>query len=459
MNASQKKITQLEFKVRALEELLAVTESSFLEESEKFKKVNEKLKSIIRKHKRTEEQIHHINAIQNLILENSTLGIAFVRDRFFEWVNARVGELLMLPLEQIQGSSTRIIYPSDESYEELGRMAYPTLVRGERSDNTLQLKRSDGTLFWCRFVGKALDAARVHDGSVWMFEDITEAKEAQKLAEESAQQQGRIEMANNILHDVGNAMTGISSYILKPQTERTWQEVESLHKLHDLFIDVEQELINVLGAEKQRALDDFIKALASSLEERNANYLDFTKKMSAAVGHVCSVLDLQRHYLGEKTSPLATKINLLTIVNDTLVMLADNLKKRNIAVVLDAGNENLKVSGDQTRLVRVFLNIIKNVCEAFDEAKSVDDRKLEITVSSDENKKEIKVVFRDNAIGFTPASGEKLFERGFSSKPDGSGIGLHECRSIIESHSGTIVMESNGINSGAVTVITLPVVK
>jgi PAS domain S-box-containing protein len=135
--------------------------------------------------KQAEEEIRHISAIQNLILENSTLGIALVRNRTFEWVNARVGELLMLPLERIQGESCRVIYPSDEAFAELGSKAYPILAGGERSDSVLQLQRSDGSLFWCRFIGKALDPAKPQDGSIWMFEDITERKQAEEMLRNS----------------------------------------------------------------------------------------------------------------------------------------------------------------------------------------------------------------------------------------------------------------------------------
>ncbi len=414
----------------------------------------------ITERREAEEKIRHISAIQNLILENSTLGICLVRNRMFEWVNPRVGELFMLPIEKIQGASTRVIYPSEEVYEELGRKAYPELVGGGRSDTTLQLKRGDGSLFWCRFIGKALNTENVQDGSIWMFEDITEEKEAQKIAEENAQQQGRIEMANNMLHDIGNAMTGISTYVLNPQMEKVWQEIKSLYQLRDLFTDSKNELINVFGKEKQQALNNFMKALIASLETRQTKQSEFSEKISSAVGHVCSVLDLQRHYLKESASPLATKINLATIISDTLVMLSGSLKKRNIEVNLDVQGRDFNISGDQTRLIRVFLNVIKNTCEAFDETGAVEDeRKLEITITPDNDKKIIKVVLADNGIGFTNEIGEKIFDRGFTSKLRGSGIGMHECRSIIESHGGTINMKSNGINTGAETIIIFPILK
>jgi PAS domain S-box-containing protein len=407
--------------------------------------------------KRAEEEIRHISAIQKLILENCTLGIALVRNRVFEWANARVGELLMLPLEQIQGASTRVIYPSDEVYEELGKKGYPVLARGERSDNILQLKRSDGTLFWCRFIGKALNPAKIHDGSVWMFEDVTEAKLAQKLVEESAQQQGRIEMANNMLHDIGNALTGVSSCMTGPQLEKNWPEIKLLRQLQDLFASVEKGLTSLLGETKEKALVGLIDALTSSLQKRNTNSLEFCEKISNAVGHICAVLDLQRYYLKEKSTPLATVFDLKKIIEDALTILSSSLQKRNIQVKMSTDGRRAIVSGDQTRIMRMFLNIIKNIYEAFDDLEPSADRKLEISIRSDMEKQETIILLVDNGIGFSPETREKIFERGFSTKRTGSGIGLHECHAIAESHGGTITLESNGENTGASTIIKFPI--
>jgi PAS domain S-box-containing protein len=413
----------------------------------------------ITERKRAEEEIRHMNTIQKLILENSTLGIALIKNRVFEWVNGRVGELLQLSLDKLQGASTRIIYPSLEAYKHFNEKAYPMLAEGKRSDNVIELKRGDGSLFWGRLIGRALDPKDADGGSVWMLEDMTEEMQARKLAEENAQHKGRIEMANNVLHDIGNAMTGISTYVLKPQMEKEWPELQSLRRLHDLFMDNSRKLIAALGEDKQEALDKFIKALISSFEQKNSQYFEFSEKISGAVAHVCSVLELQRHYLKEKSTPLVTEINIANMINDTLVMMAGSLNKRNIKISFDVYGRKPNISGDQTRLIRVFLNIIKNICEAFDELESEKNRTLEVTVTKDEEKKEIKIVFADNAVGLTREMLRKVFDRGFTTKKDGSGIGLHECRSIVESHGGTMTMKSNGINTGASTIITFPCLK
>jgi signal transduction histidine kinase len=284
--------------------------------------------------------------------------------------------------------------------------------------------------------------------------------ELTKDAEKNALQQGRIETANNILHDIGNAMAGVSSYVLRPQMDKKWQEIQSLYQLRDLFESNEQEIVKVFGKEKQYALDNFMKALIAALEGRNSDYLVFLEKISAAVGHVCSVLELQKRYLREKVLTHAEKINLPAIISDTIVMMSGSFQKRDIEVNFDVEDKEIHISGDKTGLVRVFLNIMKNTCESFDEIKaSKDERKLKIAVSVNEKKGEVKIVFSDNGIGFAAGDAEKVFERGFTSKPNGSGIGLHECRMTIESYGGTITMKSDGMNTGVTTTIIFPIFK
>ena len=135
--------------------------------------------------KRSEAQLKRVNTIQASILHNTAIGIAFVQDRTFEWMNPHLETLFGLAPGAFRGTSTRSIYPSEEAYERLGREAYPVLAQGSPSDSELQLQRADGSMFWCRLVGTALEPAQVHQGSIWLLEDITGRKQAEQRLEES----------------------------------------------------------------------------------------------------------------------------------------------------------------------------------------------------------------------------------------------------------------------------------
>jgi len=130
--------------------------------------------------KRSEEELQRISRLQSVILDNSTVGIALVRNRVFEWVNPRMPELYGLSMEQVLGVSTRIIYPDEETYQSLNAAAYPLLAQGQKVAFETRMRKGDGTVFWCRLEGKALGSSGLEEGVIWIAEDVTERKRAEE---------------------------------------------------------------------------------------------------------------------------------------------------------------------------------------------------------------------------------------------------------------------------------------
>jgi len=130
--------------------------------------------------KRAEEGLQKANRLQSAILENSTVGIALVRKRFIEWVNPQMADLFGIPQEEFQGAPTRIVYHDEETYQKVGNL-YTLIAQGKRASMEAQIRKGDGTPFWCRLEGNALDPAKPHEGSIWIFEDISERKRAEEV--------------------------------------------------------------------------------------------------------------------------------------------------------------------------------------------------------------------------------------------------------------------------------------
>ncbi|VGO17146.1 Sensor kinase CckA [Pontiella desulfatans] len=127
--------------------------------------------------KKAEQTLKDLAEVQGLILDNSTVGIALLENRTFKWVNPRMSELFNIPEQELQGASTRLLYASEEDFLENGAKAYAVLEQGNRFEHTLQFQRGDGSLFWCRLIGSALDPkSPLESGSLWMFEDISERR-------------------------------------------------------------------------------------------------------------------------------------------------------------------------------------------------------------------------------------------------------------------------------------------
>ena len=85
----------------------------------------------ITERKRAEDHLRSISRMQSIILDNSTVGITLVRNRVQVWANPRMAELFGLPLERLQGISTRLLYPDDASFDMVATQAYPLLAQGQ----------------------------------------------------------------------------------------------------------------------------------------------------------------------------------------------------------------------------------------------------------------------------------------------------------------------------------------
>ncbi|MEC4723205.1 diguanylate cyclase [Noviherbaspirillum sp. CPCC 100848] len=112
------------------------------------------------------------------ILDNASLGITFTRRRTFLHCNQRFSEMFGWDSNELVGQPANLTYPSPAAYDRWLRMAAPVLSSGRRLDTEVQMARRDGSLFWCRMLGRLIDPDDASKGAIFITEDITERKEA-----------------------------------------------------------------------------------------------------------------------------------------------------------------------------------------------------------------------------------------------------------------------------------------
>jgi PAS domain S-box-containing protein len=94
-----------------------------------------------------------------------------------------------------------------------------------------------------------------------------------------------------------------------------------------------------------------------------------------------------------------------------------------------------RIQGDRVQLQQVLLNLIINAIEAM---RDVGEEERELLISSRNEADGVSVEVRDSGPGFAPAALERVFEAFYTTKPEGMGMGLPICRSIIEAHGGRL---------------------
>jgi PAS domain S-box-containing protein len=118
---------------------------------------------------------------------------------------------------EVADLSTRVFYPSEAVYEQVGRDAYPLLAEGRVYHDELEMVRRDGSRFWASIHGKAIDPDHMEAGSIWIFEDISARRDMELKVRDSLREKETL--LREIHHRVKNNMQVVSS-LLDLQAQR-----------------------------------------------------------------------------------------------------------------------------------------------------------------------------------------------------------------------------------------------
>jgi C4-dicarboxylate-specific signal transduction histidine kinase len=153
----------------------------------------------------------------------------------------------------------------------------------------------------------------------------------------------------------------------------------------------------------------------------------------------------------KKEEPSRTQLKVNEVVHDTLALIRADLQ--GAAIQTDLAEELPDVSADRVQLQQVLLNLTMN---AIDAMRPVTNRPRLIRIQTrDQGGRAVLVAVQDSGLGLSPEQMDRLFEIFYTTKPEGLGMGLSICRSIIEGHGGRLWAEPNR-GPGATFQFTLP---
>jgi PAS domain S-box-containing protein len=186
--------------------------------------------------------------------------------------------------------------------------------------------------------------------------------------------------------------------------------------------------------------------------------MDVTKARSAATRAVrdaerASDLIRRIRALMTKSETQKAEMDLNDVVTEVLSLTHSELLRHRVSVHTALAATLPPVFGDRVQLQQLILNLIMNGIEAM---ASVAGRPKVLTLETRaEGADHVLVLVRDSGVGFNPEQADQIFDAFFTTKPEGTGMGLAICRSIVEAHDGHI-WASPGSPQGAVFQFTLP---
>ena len=157
--------------------------------------------------------------------------------------------------------------------------------------------------------------------------------------------------------------------------------------------------------------------------------------------------------LTKKSAPQFGWLDINDAILEILALTRSELTQHHLVLHTRLSTGNRTVFGDRIQLQQVVLNLIMNGIEAM---SAVVDRPKVLTISSGRVETgDLIVAVKDTGSGIDPATADLIFESFFTTKPNGMGMGLSICRSIIEAHGGRFWASPNRPH-GAIFQFTLP---
>ena len=310
-----------------------------------------------------------------------------------------------------------MIHPDDRPSVEM--ISASAVCSGKPYDIPYRIIFSDGSIRHLHMVGNPVfdESGKVKE-YIGVTMDVTDRKHTEVALQEAQSELARVarlttigEFAASIAHEINQPLAAIVAH---GQAARRWlnRDVPSL-------------------TEAQEAVTNAVNA---------------ADQASAVITRIRALLR------NDKPEYLAVDIN--SVIRDVLALTNSTLQARDVLVRTRLPPDLPQVWGDRVGLQQVIMNLITNGTDAM---SSITDRSRILRIESQiENPSSVLVAVADAGTGFDPGIAERIFDRLFTTKPNGMGLGLSICRSIIEAHGGRL-WASPGSPHGAVFQFTMPI--
>jgi len=255
------------------------------------------------------------------------------------------------------------------------------------------------------YTAPLIDADGVHRGWMSSIVDITAQKQAearQRDQELRLQRSARLasagEMASTLAHELNQPLMALSNFAIASRALAARGEAAMLTGALDDIV------------EQSRRASEIVKRVRAMINPQRADYA--TLVIGAVIDHVEALLRPELNGQG---------VLLRVMLEDPAV----------------------KVRGDQVLLEQVLVNLIHNAAQAMHDQPR---HRRRIVLATCRVAQGIHIAVTDQGPGIAPEQLEQIFAPFFTTKPDGLGLGLNICRTIVEAHGGsmTVVNEAEG---------------
>jgi PAS domain S-box-containing protein len=227
-------------------------------------------------------------------------------------------------------------------------------------------------------------------------------------------------------------------------------QVLRLNTVGEMASGIAHELNQPLGA-----ICAYVDAL-DEMEEpaRAAEYGNVLDKIAQQARRASLIVERIRQFLRKQTGT-KSRISVNDTIREAIGLIHHEFMRAGANVRLELAEPLPAVLGNPVDLQQVFVNLGRNAIEAM-RASDNDERSLTVSSREQRDDGEVLVSFRDTGCGIECVAAGHIFEPFYTTKPDGMGLGLMICRTVVENHGGRLLFTPNQ-GRGTTFQLTLPV--
>ena len=139
------------------------------------------------------------------------------------------------------------------------------------------------------------------------------------------------------------------------------------------------------------------------------------------------------------------------LLDDALAIGQASFERHGIEVVRDIAGDLPPLVTDRHKVLQILVNLVNNARQAVKEAPM---RRLVVRAAATSQRVAISVI--DTGVGIAPEHVDRVFQHGFTTKPDGHGFGLHASANAARQLGGALSASSAGLGAGATFRLELP---
>lgn len=281
--------------------------------------------------------------------------------------------------------------------------------------------------------------------------ELSESELNKKLGQ-LAYQAGIGQVATGVLHNVGNILNSINIGTQNLAEMVKDSKIPQLLKANALLRANLHQLQNFVETHPSgQLLPEYYQRVGRFLAHDNKNMITELNELQAHINLVKELIATQQDYA--KLDLSRKRLNLAGLIDDAITIELLSLQKHDVTVKKDY-KISPRIFADNSKILHVFLNLIKNAKEAMI-ASARKERILEIDIEATENGGCL-VIIRDNGVGVSQSKLQQMFQYGFTTKLEGHGFGLYTSLRAMQELGGAISAHSEGPGQGTEFRLTFP---